>query len=393
MQLLACLVLLIGIVNARKLPTYIQVCHRDDPNVAECLVKNVEALRPKFSQGIPEMSIPSMNPLEIPAASLNTGGNFKADFANLKIYGADKFQMKKVYLILKDKPHFELDLYFDNLRVIADYKMDGKILVLKLNGHGRMDANFTDVTAHSSTDGKHYEKNGKTHLTFVNPEVSDLVVKKAHFQFDNIFGDNEQLNVQTNQVLNDSAEELIKELSPVITSVARDIVYGIFSVRFSAKNEVPLHRSFPSHRSQLQKATCLQRNAEIIRPRLKKGIPEMHIPSFNPLVISQATLNGGMYGADNFILDKFEVSMKEKFRFDIEIHFDRLRIMSDYKINGRLLVLQLNGEGPADGNYSKSFTIGYFTMLILSRAVQKFLLSRYLNLIKDCCKKFTLNIQ
>nr|CAH7720599.1 unnamed protein product [Callosobruchus chinensis] len=257
--------------------SYIQQCHRDDPKVGECVVKNVEAMRPKFSEGIPELGIPSLNPLVIPAASLNSGSNFKADFTNLKVYGADIF-------------------------------------------------------AHASTDGKKYDKNGKTYMGFTNPEVNGLVVKKAHFQFDNIFGDNEQLNVQTNQVLNDSAEELIKELSSVITSVTRDIVFASFI-------EV-------CHRNDPQINSCLQRNTELIRPRLKNGIPEMHIPSFNPLVISQATLNGGVNFEATFN------NVREKFRFEIDIHFDRLRITSDYKINGRLLVLQLNGEGPADGNYT-----------------------------------------
>ncbi|VEN40098.1 unnamed protein product [Callosobruchus maculatus] len=154
-------------------------------------------------------------------------GKLGADFTNLKVYGADKFKVKSIDLNLKDKLHLALDLHFDTMRIVTDYKIDGNILVLKLNGHGVMDANLTDISAHASTDAKQYEKNGKTHLGFINSDVNGLVIKKAHFQLDNIFGDNEQLNVQTNQVLNDSAEELIKELAPVITSVTRDIVFGI----------------------------------------------------------------------------------------------------------------------------------------------------------------------
>ncbi|CAH1963277.1 unnamed protein product [Acanthoscelides obtectus] len=227
MQFIAYIVVLLGLASARKLPSYIQVCRRDDSTVGDCVLKNLEVIRPKLAQGIPEMSIPSLNPLEIPAATLDSGGSFKADFKNIRVYGGDKFVVKKFDLTVKDKFHFDLDLYLNDLRIICDYKIDGNILVLRLNGHGLMTANMTDIVVHVSTDGKMYDKNGKQHVSFTNSQVDNLVIKKARFQLDNIFGDNEQLNVQTNQVLNDSSEELIKELTPVITSVTRDIVFGI----------------------------------------------------------------------------------------------------------------------------------------------------------------------
>lgn len=102
---------------------------------------------------------------------------------------------------------------------------------------------------------------------------------------------------------------------------------------------------------------------EKLRPRFSKGIPELSVPSFSPLVIPEAQLSGGrnfiaafkkieLYGIENFIIDDLKFD-PETVNFDIAITFPKLRVKSDYHIKGRLLILDLDGRGPADGNYSK----------------------------------------
>lgn len=43
---------------------------------------------------------------------------------------------------------------------------------------------------------------------------------------------------------------------------------------------------------------------------------------------------------------------------EVKVKFPHVRIKSNYIVNGRILILNLDGRGPADGNYSKhSFII------------------------------------
>lgn len=110
-------------------------------------------------------------------------------------------------------------------------------------------------------------------------------------------------------------------------------------------------------------SACLIRNVEIIRPKFSKGIPELGIPPMTPLVIPEAALSSSatfsasfkniqLYGLDKFLIDELSFDLsKPQLKLGITIPF--LSIPSEYHLKGRLLVLELDGNGPANGNYSK----------------------------------------
>ncbi|VEN40100.1 unnamed protein product [Callosobruchus maculatus] len=219
-------VLLVSVASCRKLPSFIEVCHRNDPQINSCLQRNTEIIRPRLKNGIPEMHIPSFNPLVISQATLNGGDNFEATFKNIRIYGADNFVLDKFEVTMKEKFRFEIDIHFDRLRILSDYKINGRLLVLQLNGEGPADGNYTNVKAHLTTDGEHYQKNGKDHVRFEDKKI-DLSIGKSQLYFDHILGDNDELNVQTNRIINENSQDLIKELTPVLTKVIGEFVFGI----------------------------------------------------------------------------------------------------------------------------------------------------------------------
>lgn len=89
------------------------------------------------------------------------------------------------------------------------------------------------------------------------------------------------------------------------------------------------------------------------------------MPNFSPLTIQEAKLDTGdsfkatfkkiqLYGVENFVVDELKFD-PVKLDIVIAITIPQLRVKSQYNIKGRLLVLELNGNGPADGNYSKYF--------------------------------------
>lgn len=77
-------------------------------------------------------------------------------------------------------------------------------------------------------DGKHYTRDGKDFVKLGNYKI-DVDLGKPHLQFDNIFGDNEELNDQTNKTFNENITELIEELKPLIIEVISQFVFGIES--------------------------------------------------------------------------------------------------------------------------------------------------------------------
>jgi hypothetical protein len=124
------------------------------------------------------------------------------------------------------------------------------------------------------------------------------------------------------------------------------------------------------HRKDPNLGTCFQKAVEQIRPHMKDGIPELFIPPMSPLVLPQAGLDNGdnfkasfrnieVYYVDEFRVDNLNVDL-DNVNFDVAISFPRLRIKSQYNIDGKILILQLKGQGPADGNFSELIIIVLF---------------------------------
>lgn len=95
-----------------------------------------------MASGIPELPLPPMNPLVLPEAGLNNGDNFRASFKNIQVFYADEFKIDHLKVDL-DKTHIELTLTFPRLRIRSQYTIDGKILILQLQGQGPADGNFS----------------------------------------------------------------------------------------------------------------------------------------------------------------------------------------------------------------------------------------------------------
>jgi len=106
----------------------------------------VDKLRPYLVKGIPEFRIPPYDPLMIPKVSLTQGEgpvSFKSEFHNMKTYGAKDVVVKQVEVDLKNLV-VTLRLFFPKLRILSTYEVDGRILVVPVQGRGKSDGNFSE---------------------------------------------------------------------------------------------------------------------------------------------------------------------------------------------------------------------------------------------------------
>lgn len=105
----------------------------------QCMFKAVEQIRPYLKNGIPEMHIPSSNPLKIKTATLDAGHSFKATFENIEIYGLTNFKLNYIKWNF-DTKLMEFNTDFNDAIVETDYRIGGKLLFLELDGCGRANA-------------------------------------------------------------------------------------------------------------------------------------------------------------------------------------------------------------------------------------------------------------
>lgn len=83
--------------SAIQLADYIHVCTADDPKLAECMVDSIEFLRPLLATGIPEMNVPSIEPLELGdllvSEKTRSRSGLQVTAKNIKAYNASTFQV------------------------------------------------------------------------------------------------------------------------------------------------------------------------------------------------------------------------------------------------------------------------------------------------------------
>lgn len=106
--------------------------------------------------------------------------------------------------------------------------------------------------------------------------------------------------------------------------------------------------------------------------RLIIGIPELAVPSCEPLTIDTLKLhqdngpihikskfeNVKIYGLSQFRVRAVRIDA-EKAKFRLRLWFPELHMESDYHVKGKFLMLPLEGRGTAIGNFCK-FSLSFY---------------------------------
>lgn len=109
--------------------------------LSNCIAREIESLRPRLPQGIPEMHLLKMEPLPVKEAALESGSDLTVNFYDLNIYGLTNFKLSNINFDIKNNL-VRVDLSFDKLYGESDYKIKGKLLFLNLNGAGRVNGTY-----------------------------------------------------------------------------------------------------------------------------------------------------------------------------------------------------------------------------------------------------------
>ncbi|XP_045761246.1 uncharacterized protein LOC123864672 isoform X1 [Maniola jurtina] len=154
--------------NAKILPEDFPQCKRSDPNLENCILQAVETVKPRLLSGIPEVSVPALDPFAVPTLKLDRTANnlrLKATIKNMKAYGGSNFKIEKLRLNLNNKYVAEVRITIPKLDVSADYDVRGsRILTLDISGKGKFRSNFTDITVIAKGSAKPVLKDGVEYL-------------------------------------------------------------------------------------------------------------------------------------------------------------------------------------------------------------------------------------
>lgn len=117
------------------LASYIKICNQSDPNLGNCIRSSIVSLRPKLQDGIPELEIPSLEPLFIPEIVIDQidGVQIHATFKNLTVAGLSKFRLRS-FKTDKNAEKLLCKLWFPQLLIKGFYEIRGQLLMMAVNG-------------------------------------------------------------------------------------------------------------------------------------------------------------------------------------------------------------------------------------------------------------------
>ena len=105
-----------------------KVCGRRNPQLDKCVIESVISLQGKLQYGIPELSVPSLEPLLVEEMALADLNDFRAVATNCKVRGLSNFTIKYLHVDLENKK-IDLEAVFPKVYLDSDYDVKAKIVV------------------------------------------------------------------------------------------------------------------------------------------------------------------------------------------------------------------------------------------------------------------------
>ncbi|KAH8361809.1 hypothetical protein KR200_000902, partial [Drosophila serrata] len=215
--------------------SFLKVCYRDSPSLNTCARQSFEALRPRLMEGIPELFIPSMEPLVVPQVKMDQDSGaiyLHSVYRNVKVTGISKHSVNELRLE-PSKLKFIVSLTFPKLHMESAYSIKGKIMMMPLLGDGHCQVDLINITMRTELIGKEYQKNGVNYLN-----ISDVNVKyelsNVKIHLDNLFNGDKALGDRMNEFLNENWKALAEEVRPLMTKALVDILRASVDKLFSS---------------------------------------------------------------------------------------------------------------------------------------------------------------
>ncbi|KAF5272815.1 hypothetical protein FQA39_LY07842 [Lamprigera yunnana] len=233
------------VVDSAKLPANFPVCKLIPSELPECFARAVEETLSILTNPVPELGLPSINPIVIERLEFNGGsGNIVLNqkLNDVKIYNMQNTKVTKADINI-DRNYFNNALYthLPEMKFEADYEIDGKMLVVPIRGSGKMKLQISDLTTVLRMNGTHEFRKGVEYLKIFSTACS-LEPKLVKIQFDNLFNGDKTLGDNVNKMLNDNWKEVFGEFKSAYEDAIAQYMHSISARVF---DRVPLNDLFP----------------------------------------------------------------------------------------------------------------------------------------------------
>ncbi|KNC20584.1 hypothetical protein FF38_00427 [Lucilia cuprina] len=352
-------------------------CQLQDENFSKCFGRNFQVIFHEWKDGIPGFKeAGSFDPLYVKRIVIAQDDNnplaINADLKNMIITGVSGIVVKDAHFN-PNTLFSKIKLFVPKLRFDSDYKLKGRIINLAINGNGKAFFEVENFTMLLNIQLRLRDEHGYTFSDIDKLKLDILEVGGFRVRFDNLFNGQEVLEESTNAVFNENWRDFFEVLRPAITGSVEAVMkdrlakaYGYIPANYFIE-DIP---SAVEHRASYLKpckiyqpgfTACSTENTQRLLTQLGKGVPEINeiIGSIDPIKLKEinfkqdnteaASLRADLSdltatGIKGLVIKESKVSKKD-FSWLTKIFIPKFKLEGHYKMDGRVLLLPLNGEG------------------------------------------------
>jgi len=237
----------LALASAGQFGDSLKKCDVDNPvALNNCLFQIVEDLRPFMPTGIPEISVPVLDPMFIGTLVLNQGEeavSIKSTFSQIQVRGLSKFKTVSVTAD-SDAQTMRMILSIPELRITGQYQTNGRVFILPVEGTGT----FWNILSNVTVDGlSNLAVRGQppNEILQVASQNLDLRVGKIRMRLNNLFNGDRVLGETVNNFLNENSQEVFAEVKPEVSKQVQNLVIKVMNDALSA---LPTEKFLKSNR-------------------------------------------------------------------------------------------------------------------------------------------------
>ncbi|XP_049286339.1 uncharacterized protein LOC125765363 [Anopheles funestus] len=375
---------LIGCGSTAKFPASFSRCKQEDGN---CLLEAITATFRNFHKGVPEIGLVPLDPLRIDKMDIVQGDgpiNIVLNFKKVDLTGFQHAQIKKANGFTSNPTKMDLNLVVPVASLVGGYRINGKVLILPIQGEGSSNMTMADCDISLKWTGKLVDRNGKQFYQVDKFKVH-FDTSRFYMDFSNLFNGDKALGDNMNVFLNDNWQDILKELKPAIsaafTKIFEAVVTNVFNkvpynelymephnsaINGDKKTRIIKHehiyQSASYSRCKAGDESCITQAISDTFHKYQSGVPGLGLASLDPLRIDEMDIVQGT-GPVNIVLNfknvditGFKDVLVKKAKgftanpnvMEMNLLLPVASLVGSYKIKGKVLILPIQGEGASN---------------------------------------------
>ncbi|XP_014287383.1 protein takeout [Halyomorpha halys] len=198
------------------LPKGWKACSKSDSKYSECLSKEMFNAVKSLEHGNKKLGVLPLDPLRITKMQISKGNGpvaIELLLTDLDIHGITDSKIKNVK---NDWKTMEIEILIPRLEILSNYKIDGKVLVLPIVGHGKANMTYDQLSIKAICNWKEVEKDNTKYINMESLTIP-FEAKRLYMDFENLFNGDEALAKNMNNFLNENWDAILNELRKPIS--------------------------------------------------------------------------------------------------------------------------------------------------------------------------------